>query len=196
MSRFFLTSDWHIGEQSTPNTHSFLRPQPTEIMVEGWIDQCHRLIRPDDTLIFVGDVGITLEDLHVCLKLPSCNKIMVLGDKEYANKKFSLEDFVAKNDELGVFHWVVQNSMFNIGGRGYFVSHKPTDCLGKGRPAICGHVHGIWRTSCMPSGHPIINVGIDAWGGLVTEDFLEHQYNAVTKNYYDIEAMPTQWRNL
>jgi hypothetical protein len=44
----------------------------------------------------------------------------------------------------------------------------------------------------MPNGQPIINVGIDAWGGLVSEKFIAHQYDAVTK-HYDDEASPARW---
>ena len=42
----FFTADWHIGEQSAPNTHSFLRPEPTAAMVARWMEQCRRLIKP------------------------------------------------------------------------------------------------------------------------------------------------------
>jgi calcineurin-like phosphoesterase family protein len=188
-----LTSDWHVGEKPTPNTHSFLRPRMTEQMVYEWIEQCHKLIKPDDELIFVGDVGIALADLAMLRYLPPCRKILILGDKEYGNKIFDKAAFLAENERLGIFNEVVENAVIDISGREYFFSHKPVDCLKQDRPAICGHVHGIWRTARMPNGQPIINVGIDAWGGLVSEEFLEHQYNCVTKGYYDANCFPAQW---
>jgi hypothetical protein len=75
------------------------------------------------------------------------------------------------------------------------MAHKPVDLMGYAQhmPSLCGHVHGIWRTQCMPNGEPIINVGIDAWGGLVSEKFILHQYDAITKGYYDQNARVDQW---
>lgn len=193
MGRTFLTSDWHSGEQSTPNTHSFLRPRTTAIMVKDWLRQCHDVITAEDTLVFLGDVGITLDDLVLYGDLPTCHKILVLGDKEYANKNFDKALFIAENKRLGIFDTVVENTVMEIFGRQYFLSHKPTDCLEQPLPALCGHVHGIWRSAKMPNGQPIINVGIDAWGGLVSEEFIEHQYNAINK-FYDLNAFPAQWQ--
>jgi len=193
MAKKYLTSDWHIGEKSTPNTHSFLRPRPTELMVAEWMKQCREMVQGADILFFLGDVGITLDDLAVCRFLPDCHKILILGDKEYSNKNFDKATFLAENKRLGIFDTVVENTIVDIAGREYFLSHKPTDCLEQPLPALCGHIHGIWRSARMPTGQPIINVGIDAWGGLVTEDFVEHQYNAITK-FYDVNAFPAQWQ--
>ena len=193
MPKTYLTADWHSGEQPTPNTHSFLRPRTTVLMVAEWFEQCREIIREEDTLVFLGNVGITLDELAVYGRLPSCHKVLVLGDKEYANKNFDKASFLAENQRLHIFDTVVENAVMEIAGRNYFLSHKPTDCLAQPLPALCGHVHGIWRSAKMPNGQPIINVGIDAWGGLVSDEFIEHQYNAVTK-FYDINAFPGDWR--
>lgn len=193
MAKKYLTSDWHIGEQPTPNTHSFLRPRLTELLVPEWIKQCREVIQPEDTLIFLGDVGITLADLAACGDLPDCRKTLILGDKEYSNKNFDKAAFLAENKRLGIFDTVAENATIEIAGREYFLSHKPVDCLQQPLPALCGHIHGIWRSARMPNGQPIINVGIDAWGGLVKEEFVEHQYNAIAK-FYDANAFPAQWQ--
>ena len=195
MGNIFLTADLHIGEAQTPNTHSFLRPKPTAAMVDDLVDQCHKLITPADTLIIVGDVGITLGDLATCSRLPDCEKILILGDKEYASKHFTQEEFMLENERLGIFTTVTRHSITRIAGREYFLSHKPRDCINPDHPAICGHVHGIWRSAKLPSGQPIINVGLDAWsGGIVTEEFIAHQYNAITKDYYDSDCFPSEWK--
>lgn len=193
MAKTYLTSDWHVGEQPTSNTHSYLRPQPTKMMVSGWILQCYQLLRPEDTLIFLGDIGITLADLVIYLGLPECRKVLILGDKEYNNKNFDKATFLEHVSRLEIFHTIQENMVMEIAGREYFLSHKPLDCLNQPRPALCGHIHGIWRSAKMPNGQPIINVGIDAWGGLVKEEFIEHQYNAITK-HYDANAFPADWR--
>lgn len=192
MGKAYLTSDWHSGEEPTPHTHSFLRPRATVLMVAEWLKQCREVIKQEDTFIFLGDVGITIDDLAVYRSLPPCHKVLVLGDKEYANKNFDKASFLTENQRLGIFDTVVENTVMEIAGREYFLSHKPTDCLKQPLPALCGHVHGIWRSAKMPNRQPIINVGIDAWGGLVSEDFIEHQYNAISK-FYDINAFPVEW---
>jgi len=197
MARYF-TSDWHAGEQQTPNTHSYLRPHPTEVMVTQWIDECHTKIKSEDILVFLGDIGITLDDLQVFTKLPDCRKILILGDKEYNNTQFTRKDFLQRNEELSIFTNVYRQALIHIGDRPYNLSHKPTECIEmsirNGQPALCGHVHGIWRTQRMPNGQPIMNVGIDAWGGLVSEAFIVHQYDCVTKGYYDENCFPVDWQ--
>lgn len=194
MAKTFFTSDWHAGEQQLPNTHSFLRPYPTEVMIERWLQQCHELIKSeDDLLVFVGDLAIWLCDLEIYKRLPECKKILVLGDKEYANKAFTKEQCINELNRMNIFDDIVDDLEIQIGEHTYFVSHKPEDCLKQDRPALCGHIHGSWRTMQMPNGQPIINVGIDVWGGLVTEEFIEHQYNAITK-FYDINAKPYNWK--
>lgn len=197
MSRQHFTSDWHAGELQAPHTHSYLRPRPTTAVIGMTLGQCVDVIEPGHTLCFVGDLGIQLTDLEVYRQLPRCRKVLVLGDKEYANKNFSRDQFMAKIQELGIFDEIVEDTTVTIGGIEYFVSHKPLDCIAKanGRPALCGHIHGIWRSAKMPNGQPIINVGIDAWGGLVSEEFIAHQHTAVTK-HYDDNAFPAQWAGL
>ena len=194
MGNIFLTADIHIGEAQTPNTHSFLRPKPTPVMVEELVEQCHKLITPSDTLIVVGDVGITLNDLATCMRFPDCKKILILGDKEYASKHFTLDTFMLENERLGIFDTVVSQAQMRIANDNYFLSHKPLDCIQQNMPAICGHVHGVWRSQKLPSGQPIINVGLDAWcGGIVSEEFIAHQHDAIC-NRYDSNCFPVEWR--
>ncbi len=189
--KYFFTSDWHNGEQQTPNTHSYLRPRPTEQMVLEWLEDVRAKVTPEDTLVFVGDLGIQLTDYDFYTRLPKCNKILILGDKEYNNKHFTKEEllnYLADND---IFHEVYDFGNFEIDGVVYFVSHKPSDAFISDKPAICGHIHGIWRLATLPTGQPIINVGIDVWGGVVSEDFIIHQHRA--HGMYDAEAFPAKW---
>lgn len=193
MSTTWFTSDWHIGEEARPNTHSFLRPRPTQDMVKEWLDDCHAKIRSEDTLVFLGDAIIELQHLQVLRQLPNCrHKMFIRGDKE---GRFNHLAFDAEC--LGVGFDTVHDaySGWPIGERSFYLAHKPTDCLreAQDRPALCGHVHGIWRTQRMPNGQPIINVGIDAWGGLVSDGFITHQYDCVTKGYYDENCFPADW---
>lgn len=193
----FLTSDLHAGELAAPNTHSFLRPRPTEVMTNEWIDMCHKQISSDDILYILGDLAVSLEDLKIYQQLPDCNKIIILGDKEYNNKAFSEAEWLIEAAKLGIIkdEWSWSHGgAIQVGDKNYFLAHKPTDCFANPQyPALCGHVHGIWRTQMALNGLPIINLGIDAWGGLVTEEFIEHQYTAIMKGYYDKEARVDLW---
>lgn len=193
MGKSYLTADWHVGESTSPGNASFLRPLKTKDMVEQWLAQANRQIRAEDTLIFGGDSVVDLESLAILARLPKCKRLLVLGDKETSGKYLKLRDFLDKNAELGIFDKVVNSAVVKVAGRSYFVSHKPLDCLRQKLPAICGHVHGIWRTSQMPSGEPIINVGVDAWGGIVSEEMIEQQYRVVKENLYDDNCFPHRW---
>jgi calcineurin-like phosphoesterase family protein len=192
-----LTADLHVGEEPRIDTHSFLRLEGTSVMVDRLFKNCRVVMQPEDTLIIVGDVGIRLGDLEKLtrLSLPTWGRrVLVLGDKEYNSRHFTLDEFMSENEVQQVFHDVVRTTTVTIAGVEYFVSHKPTDCLAQPLPAICGHVHGVWRTARMPNGQPIINVGMDAWcGNIVTEDFIAHQYDCVMKGYYDINCHPADW---
>lgn len=193
----YFTADWHAGEEKEkvpffPATHSYLRPKETSAMIQDWLDQCHKKIGPSDELYFLGDLGLQLHDLDVYSQLPTCRKTLILGDKEYASKHFSVEQLHEKLSDMEIFDHISYDGVVNIQGIEFFMSHKPSECLQQDSPALCGHVHGVWRTQEMPSGQPIINVGIDAWGGIVSEDWIIHQYNAV-KKYYDSEAIIKRW---
>ncbi|MDR2540726.1 MAG: hypothetical protein LBD11_02860 [Candidatus Peribacteria bacterium] len=198
MQKKFFTSDWHTGEVPEnvpyfPATHSYLRPQRTDVLISQWIQTCHEKVDSSDTLYFLGDMAIQLTDLEVYKDLPACHKVLVMGDKEYASKHFREEQFLEEIKKLDIFNEIIKNGEVRVGEVDWFMSHKPTDCLLQEKPALCGHVHGIWRTQAMKNGQPIINVGVDAWFGLVSEDFVIHQYNAITKGYYDRDARIDLW---
>ena len=198
----YFTSDWHIGELAAQNTHSLLRPKPTEIMANSWLTQCHRTLEPHDTLYILGDLAITLDDLWFYGRLPKCNKHIILGDKE-TNSTFTTFEWGRELTAIQLAHdpencWCVSKYWeVDIDGISFCLTHKPVDCMGfaLAKPGICGHVHGIWRTQCMPNGESIINVSIDAWGGIVSEEMIIHQYNAIKKGYYDKNARVDQWKD-
>jgi|GEM_PF-1845252 len=196
MGRAFFTADWHNGEDSAPNTHSFLRPRPTAVMVGEWLAHCNEVLRPDDRLFFLGDLVINLDDLEIYRRLP-CNLFVVAGDKETRNKNFTAQEFEERFNLIFPSDRAIYTDcaqFITIGNTRWRMAHKPVDLLDSGMPALCGHVHGIWRTQCMPNGLPIINVGIDAWGGLVSEEMIMHQYNAIMQGHYDRNARVDLWK--
>lgn len=193
VKKSWFTSDWHNGEAQTPNTHSFLRPYPTAQMVYNWLNQIYIKVPKGDRIVFVGDVAIQLNDLRLVFDgLKDYDVVLILGDKETGEKNYKYSDFV---DFMNLNYPnipVYDDMTVTINDRLYFVSHKPEDCLKQNLPSLCGHIHGIWRTAQMPNGEAIINVSADAWGGIVSEEFIDHQYNAITK-FYDVNAKPYNW---
>lgn len=193
----YFTSDWHIGEKSAPDTPSYLRPRPTDLMVREWLLECHQSIKPDDTFVFLGDIGLTINDVGLLHLLPDCHRILVLGNKETDNPNFKLSEFLELNDQLNIFDEVTNELELSVGDQSYYLSHKPVDCVlntgGTDQPALCGHIHGMWRTQRMPNGQPIINVGIDAWHRLVSEELIAHQYTSVMERAYDVNCFPSNW---
>ena len=185
MKRLF-TADWHVGELPAANTHSLLRVKPNEVLVEEWINLVNSKLTEEDELWFIGDLAINLDDLDF-IKRINAKLIVILGDKELENKNFSYNEFLQKKAEITNekdFIYFLRKEI-EINGITFQVMHKPVDCLKTDMPSICGHVHGIWRTQKSNTGQPLLNVGIDAWGQLVTEELIMHQYNAVIKGYYD-----------
>lgn len=199
----YFTSDWHAGEIPQKinfpfeTTHSYLHSWRTDKLVEDWLEECHKKILPEDTLIFLGDLAITLEDFSFYQKLPPCRKVLILGDKEYASQNFSREDFLARNHELQIFDEIYEEAILSLpqGNEkiSWYLAHKPEACLKQNHPSLCGHIHGVWRTQAMPNGNPIINVGVDVWGHLVEVWHIQHQYNAIMQGYYDINCRVDQW---
>ncbi len=198
----YFTADWHIGERTTNDTLSFPRPRPTWVMAKEWMAQCNDTLKLYDELYILGDLAITLEDLDFYRELPPSHVFIICGDKETDNENFSYADFrekvTGKGFISGTVNLCTKIENIEIGGRDWRIAHKPEDLMSlksyaRHTPALCGHVHGIWRTQCMPNGMPIVNVGIDAWGGLVSQDYIEHQYTAIVNGFYDRNARVDQW---
>jgi calcineurin-like phosphoesterase family protein len=189
MSKKLFSSDWHIGEVAAPNNHSYLsHATPTERLLNAFLNPS---FDKDDTFYFLGDSSVSKEGLDAFLELTNKtlpkNKYFILGDKETDLLSFKLNIPVV--EILRDNGWIVKDKLeIVIGDIKFKLSHKPTSLINEQYDGgfLCGHVHGIWRTQKTNNGIPIINVGIDAWANeFVTEDWILHQYNAVTKGYYD-----------
>lgn len=196
--KLFITSDWHIGEEKAVNTHSYL----SNIGDNEKTEMCRKMIEnlPNNSnVIFLGDAAVSRESLKTFIDIfdtPNIkSKTFILGDKEIEflpNKKdVSLKEVKDKLEKNG---WNVFDKLVTvIDGITTLIIHKPVDALNEIEDntdmILCGHVHGIWRTQkVLKEGKqiPIINVGIDAWANQITNyDYIQHQYNAVVKGYYD-----------
>lgn len=191
----YFTADFHLNEISAPHTHSFLRPfQPNPN--ENLLDKLYRLkdLNEDDILYHLGDVAVDIEGWKYCveyMKNIPCKKVLILGDKETNNKNCTWEEIEPYAQQC--FDEIYQKKVIlTLFGQALLI-HKPVDGVldDCGLPIICGHIHGSARVQkfAVPQrdiNRPIINVGIDAWCyQIVSEERLEHQYNALTKGYYD-----------
>lgn len=198
MAKFF-TADWHLDDEYVPGSHTFLRPKPTNILAQEWFDECRRLIKPDDELYLLGDMVSHVQALKMLDDLPDCRIFILRGNREQKIANFEDEVFkrlVRRRNRVAI---VGDNDQciydVDIGQTSWRISHKPVNLLGfaLAKPSLCAHVHGTWRTQCLPDGEPIINVGIDAWGRLVTEEIIAHEYRAVERGYYDINVRVDLW---
>lgn len=200
MSKFF-TSDWHLDDSYTRGSHTFFRPKPTATLVPIWLDECHQLIQPDDELWLLGDMANCLETYRLLDALPDCKLNIMLGNREDKIPNFADEvlNYLPKHQSraevLGTSSRETQYASLNT--RVWRISHQPENLLGYSLavPALCGHVHGTWRTQQLPGGEPIINVGIDAWHRIVTEEHIEHERHAIKKGYYGRNVCAVQWNS-
>lgn len=198
MAKFF-TADWHLDDCYAPGSHTFLRPKPTDVLLQEWLDECRRLIKSDDELYLLGDMVDYAQTLKVLDNLPDCRLFILRGNREQRIANFEEEVFkrlLARRNRTAVLG---NNDQYvydvEIGGLSWRVSHQPKNLLGfaLAKPALCAHAHGTWRTQCLPNGEPVINVGIDAWGRLVTEELIQHEYRAIKQGYYDINTRADLW---
>ncbi len=187
----YLTSDWHLDDPYAPGSHIYLRPKPTDQLKEEWLAECHRLIQPDDDLYLLGDMVSHSCSLEFLDELPDCRIHYMPGNREMKIPHFTEQVFLhakKRRNRLEIFgehdHSVEFIEIPNFGT--WRASHRPAELIGfsLSMPAFCGHVHGVWRTQIINFDSPLINVGIDAWGRLVSEELIAHEYRAVKEGYY------------
>lgn len=195
----YFTSDWHLDDENTPGSY---RSQPTRKLAEGWMEDCHRTIHKDDTLCLLGDMASTLEGWKFYDNLPDCALHVMFGECEDGIANFAEkipEILVRHSDRLTLSGYHSSEVDFTrIGNEYWRMSYYPTQLLGfaTAMPSVCGYVHGIWRTQCLPNGMLIINVGIDAWHQLVSEDYLRLEKHAIDEGYYDCNVRVDLWHQI
>ncbi len=81
MPKTYLTSDWHSGEQPTPNTHFFLRPRTTVLMVAEWFEQCREVSRRKTLLSSSAMSGSRLVSWQYMGDCPPATKFLSLATK-------------------------------------------------------------------------------------------------------------------
>lgn len=128
--RTFLLADTHF-KHANMQTYCQRPANFTELIIKN----CHNLVRPEDTVIHLGDVGIgSKEDwLWIIPSLPG-KWILVRGNHD---------------DQHSADWWMKNGFVFACDAmiyRGMWLTHKPAQSLPEGcHLNIHGHLHNIWH---------------------------------------------------
>lgn len=186
MAKFF-SADLHVGEGPIPGTPTYYRWGPPEAFQRHFLDLCHQQLSEDDDLYLVGDLVCSVQDIKFYDQLPDCRLHIVCGNKENRIENFAKEAFSRLPSRRNRMEIIPETTTVEINDCTWRLVHRPEDALKYSvlLPTLCGHVHRFWSTKKLPSGEPIINVGIDIWGNLVSEDFLKLQYRGVKSGRFN-----------
>lgn len=186
----WFTSDWHFGHvnilEYCPQRVEYLGlgyPANVTDMNEALVDLWTRTVQPEDEVFFLGDfaMGKVRETIQFKYRLNGIGHLFWGNhDRPHpgVNQGEKQEEWIKVYADAG---WVTQrqDGFYNFpNGLTALLNHFPYegDSEGKDRypgfrpedtgfPLIHGHIHDLWRVNGRQ-----INVGLDAWGRLLTED--------------------------
>ena len=178
----WFTSDTHFGHANVIKYCK--RPykdvtEMNEMLVVNW----NSVVKPDDTVYFLGDFSLSFTAVETYTKRLMGRKIMIAGNHDFchpAHKKSRTFDAQTKWEQKYIeAGWIdaMLEMTTDFGELPFQVqmTHMPyfenaDDKHSKfrlpdqnGLPLLCGHVHELWRTKCTKLGTPMINVGCDVW---------------------------------
>lgn len=168
----WFTADSHFGHKAMAAEGKGWRPFATVVEHDEFlISQWNKVVRPDDQVWHLGDVGMnTTHTLGIVARLNG-TKHLVAGnhDEVWPGHR---EAYKHQARWLEVFASVQPFARRRIDGRAVLLCHFPYfgDHLGKERYAqwrlpdmgdwlLCGHVHGDWAQRGRQ-----VNVGVDVRG--------------------------------
>ncbi len=126
--KFFLISDTHFNHQNIA-TYCQRPSNFTEILIKNW----NTRVKPEDTVIHLGDVAIGKKSEWIMPSLPG-RKILVRGNHD---------------ESQSVSLWAERGLDFACDGlmfRNCWLTHKPASALPEGATLnIHGHLHNIWH---------------------------------------------------
>jgi calcineurin-like phosphoesterase family protein len=171
MSKIWFTSDFHINHFNVIRYCN--RPfNSVEQMNETIINNFNEVVRPEDTVYFLGDFSLSIKAVQQHLPRLMGEKILVTGNHDLAHPHFKKKalKYIELYKEYGFaeIHTTYELSE-NI-----TLSHFPylsdntderypqwrliEDFTNENRWLFCGHVHEKWRVK-----NRQINVGVDVW---------------------------------
>lgn len=188
MSNVWLTADLHLGHLKICEMTG--RPfGSVQEMNEALIENFNALVRPEDTVWFLGDVamGQLAESLPLVARMHG-HKFLVLGNHDRPSKLYHhktpekramfasmyAQYFAAQYEQAAFYPFGSEDPMF---GSPCLLHHLPyrdpnfVDHAYEGRyeehmpeddgktVLLHGHVHGAWKRK----GPRMVNVGVDVW---------------------------------
>lgn len=116
------------------------------------IDHWNFAVRPEDTLIHLGDLAFgNTEKVRRYLSQLNGKILLILGNHDRKRQAFFEHGIRPKKSAL----------LFLPDGRSVFLQHRPATDRNQWRGAslhLCGHIH-----QCQHPNPQIINVGVDVW---------------------------------
>lgn len=125
--KFFLVSDTHFNHQNIA-TYCQRPSNFTEVLIKNW----NLRVKPEDTVIHLGDVAIGKKSEWIMPSLPG-RKILIRGNHDRSQ---SVSWWADKG-----FDFACDSLLF----RGVWLTHEPAQSLPEGATLnIHGHLHNIW----------------------------------------------------
>jgi calcineurin-like phosphoesterase family protein len=125
--KIYLVSDTHLNHANM-TTYCQRPPDFTEQIIKNW----QNIVKPEDTVIHLGDVLIGKKSEWIMPSLPG-RKILIRGnhDRQWSNTRWMQAGFDFVCDGLAF--------------RQCWLTHEPADALPAGTNLnIHGHLHNIW----------------------------------------------------
>ena len=148
----YFTADWHLGHANI--IEYCHRPfKNTDRMKHTLISNYRKVVTPDDTIYFVGDmalVGPANKNFLATIteQLPG-NKILIFGNHD----KLSWRDYI---EDCGFRS--VHSSLY-LPEYDFYLCHDPVASITMSDKIwICGHTHHLFKTF-----KNIINVSVENW---------------------------------
>jgi len=180
----YLSSDQHYWHSNVIKYCN--RPfSSVEEMNEKLITNWNEMVKPDDTVIVVGDFSLALRPVETITPRLMGRKILVSGNHDWthdSNKKSRTPEkqkqLIEKYIECG-WSEVIMKMELDLPGIGIVnVSHLPYKGGGDsgyeeryqshrleddGKILLCGHVHQVWKHKFTSQGTLMVNMGCDVW---------------------------------
>lgn len=155
MTKLFFTADTHFNHGKMIEYCE--RPFKNVIdMNDRLIRNWNERVKPDDTVIVVGDFGFNSS---------SEDKIRGISySMEYLKRNLNGDIVLLKgnHDTNNKVKTKIKSLSVEFGGYDIFVVHNPEDYNPDYDLNIVGHVHKLWKTKTIDN-DALVNVGVDVW---------------------------------
>jgi calcineurin-like phosphoesterase family protein len=160
----WFTSDHHFGHKNIIQYCD--RPfDSVEEMNEALVDNWNAVVKPNDTVYYLGDFSLRLSFMEQYAPRLSGHKILVAGNHDACHPsnhdgKWSLVSVYRKyfenvSDELELGEFVLHHMPYYDDEDDRLPEYRPFNA---GKILLHGHVHQRWVTNGRQ-----INVGVDVW---------------------------------